>query len=246
MSLFVLSDLHLAISTPQKNMEIFGPRWKEYHKRIWNNWHEVVGNDDLVLIPGDVSWAMDLDLVEIDLKWIDDLPGEKLIVKGNHDYWWGSNIKLLKILPPSIHVIHNNAFNWNGMSFAGTRLWDTPEYKIEGIFENEQNMPDESQEDRLNQEKIYQRELHRLEVSLKALDPHAKVKVAMTHYPPLGSDMKPTRATQILEKYGITIAVFGHLHGVKESENQLFGRLGNIDYKLTSCDYLNCTPLKLI
>jgi predicted phosphohydrolase len=246
MSVFVLSDLHLAISTPQKNMEVFGSRWKDYHKRIWSNWQEVVTPNDLILIPGDISWAMDLETVKTDLLWIHELPGQKLIIKGNHDYWWGSINKLLQVLPPSIHVIHNNSFNWNDISFAGTRLWDTPEYLIEGIFEDEENMPRDTQEELDSQEKIYQRELHRLEVSLKALDKNAKTKIALTHYPPIGLDLMPTRASQLLENYGVDICVFGHLHGVKDRYKKLFGQARNVQYILASCDYLQCSPLKIL
>lgn len=246
MSVYVLSDLHLAISTPQKSMEVFGPRWKDYHKRIWTNWHEVIKKDDLVLMPGDISWAMDLDIAKTDLLWLDELPGQKLMIKGNHDYWWGAISKLLKVLPSSIHVIHNNAFNWNQISFAGTRLWDTQEYKIKGIFENEENIPKESDEEVENQEKVYQRELHRLEESLKSLDKNAKTKIVLTHYPPIGLDLQPTRASTLFEKYGVDMAVFGHIHGIKDYKRNLFGRARGVEYILASCDYLDCMPLKIL
>jgi predicted phosphohydrolase len=246
MSVFALSDLHLAISTPEKSMEIFGPRWRDYHKRIWDNWNAAVRKEDLVLIPGDITWAAHLDDAKIDLNWIEELPGTKVILKGNHDKWWPSSNKLSKALPPSIHFIYNSSFTWDHISIAGSRLWDTPEYSFDGIFDNEDQMPAKTNEDKEDQEKVYQRELARLETSLKTLDKKASFKIALTHYPPIGIDMKPSRATCLFEKYEVDIVVFGHLHSIKEHKRDLFGTLNNIRYLLAACDYLNCTPIKIL
>ena len=127
MTIWVLADVHLAFGNPKKSMEVFGPAWKDYPKRIKEAWERLVGPDDLVLIPGDISWAMKLEDALVDLDWIDRLPGHKLIIRGNHDYWWPSASKLRAVLPPTIHFIQNDAFEWNDITFGGARLWDTHE-----------------------------------------------------------------------------------------------------------------------
>lgn len=244
MRVFAIADLHLAISTPQKSMEVFGPSWKNYHSRIKENWLQRVEKNDLVVIPGDITWAMHLKEALIDLKWIDELPGEKLILKGNHDYWWPSYSKLVETLPPSVHAISNNVFNWNEISFGGARLWDTQELDFSSIFEGKREpLPEEELQ---AQEKIFERELQRLEMSLKLLDKNAKHRIALTHYPPIGLDLKPTRVSRLLEQYNIDICVFGHLHGMKEGSKDLFGTARGVTYHLTSGDYLSFTPLRII
>lgn len=244
MKLFLLSDLHLSISTPSKTMEIFGPKWKDYHNRIEHNWNQVVTNEDMVLVPGDISWAIDLEHGLVDLAWLDKLAGQKLIIKGNHDYWWESYNKILPKLPTSIHAIYNNSYSYNEIAFAGTRLWDTEEYSLGGIYETEG--PFGEKVDLENQEKIYSRELHRLEESLKKMDPNAKRRIVLTHYPPIGLDLKPSRASQLFEKWNVDTVVFGHLHGIRSECVNLFGQARGVNYILGSCDYLNCAPIQII
>lgn len=139
MTVWVLSDPHLAFGVPEKTMEAFGPSWKDYANKIEQHWRETIGPDDLVLLPGDISWAMQLDEALVDLKWIDALPGTKVIIRGNHDYWWSSSAKLSKVMPPSIHFINNNVFNWKGITIGGSRLWDTPEYSFNQFIEFQEN-----------------------------------------------------------------------------------------------------------
>ena len=130
MTIWALSDLHLSFGAPSKSMEVFGDSWKNYAERIKAHWQECIKPEDLVLIPGDISWGKTMDEALVDLNWIDALPGTKLILKGNHDYWWDSPAKMLAKIPPSIHFIQNNAFNWQGVTIGGARLWDTPEYSF--------------------------------------------------------------------------------------------------------------------
>lgn len=250
MTVWALSDLHLAFGAPSKTMEDFGPSWENYAQRIEAHWKEKVAPEDLVLIPGDISWAMRLEEALIDLQWIDALPGTKVILRGNHDYWWSSASKLAKVMPPSIHFIHNNVFNWNGISIGGSRLWDTPEYRFSDFIEFRENpkarikTPEEYAREKEEEEKIFLRELERLKLSLSQLDKNAKIKIAMVHYPPIGADLTPSRASQILEDFKIDYCVFGHLHNVR-SGTLPFGEARGVKYLFTSCDYLNFIPLEV-
>lgn len=251
MAVYALADTHLAFSVPQKSMEAFGPLWGNYTDKIAENWRKVVKDEDLVLIPGDISWAMYLEEALIDLKWIDALPGTKLIIRGNHDYWWNSPKKMREVMPPSIHLIQNDVFNWNGISFGGARLWDTEEFNFSGYVEFQENprarkiSPEEFANKQEQDRKLFERELERLKLSLQKLDPKAKTRVALTHYPPVGADLKPSRASHILEEFKIQICVFGHLHNLKKNSLP-FGEARGVRYILTSCDYLNFAPLRIL
>lgn len=230
MRVWAIADLHLAVSTPDKKMDVFGPRWENYMEKIRQNWLHVVGKDDLVLIAGDISWAKKLDKATLDLEWIESLPGTKVMIKGNHDYWWESVGKVRQKLGPSTHVIQNDAFHWGDFSIGGARLWDTPEYRFWG----EKPLTAED-------ERIFERELQRLEMSLMALKKDAPYKIAMTHYPPVGPLLAPSRASHLFEKYGVHTCVFGHLHNI----NPPFGAARGVNYYLTSSDALEFKPLNL-
>jgi len=247
MNIWAIGDLHLSFGVSNKSMDIFGPSWKEHAKKIEESWTRLISKDDLVLIPGDISWAMRPDEAIADLKWIDQLPGTKVLLKGNHDYWWGSLKKIAEILPPSIHLIQNNSFRWKDAAIGGARLWDTPEYSFNAFIEYQENPkmkiidPETAAQEDLS-EKIFERELQRLEMSLSSLPEDAKVRIAMTHYPPIGADLQPSRASAILEKYRIDICVFGHLHNIK-ADAVLFGIKNNVRYILTSSDYIRFQPV---
>lgn len=232
-------------------MEVFGPVWKDYPKKIQENWERVVGADDLVLIPGDISWAMKPEEALKDLDFIDQLPGEKLIIRGNHDYWWPTASKLQGLLPPSIHFVQNNAFDWKDCTFGGARLWDTHEYSFEEVIEFVENPlakkknAEELAKEKEEGERIFVRDLERLKLSLQALNPKAKHRIALTHYPPIGKDLKPSRASAILEDFKIDICVFGHLHNVRENSLN-FGEARDVRYIFASADYLGFTPIKVL
>ncbi|MDF2576734.1 MAG: hypothetical protein K0S74_218 [Chlamydiales bacterium] len=247
-AVWALADLHLAISKPEKRMDVFGPIWHDYDKKIAEEWHRCVKPDDLVLLAGDICWAMKLEQALQDLRWIDALPGTKVMIKGNHDYWWDSYTKMCKILPASIHAIQNNVFNYDSISIGGARLWDTTEYSFGNCIEYRENPLAHTKDYELDleeQQKIYNRELMRLEMSLKELNPHAKWRIAMTHYPPLSIDLQNSRVTALLEKYQVDMCVFGHLHSLKPGLN-MFGKKNNIAYHFTACDYLEFKPLHLL
>lgn len=250
MRIWAIADLHLSFGIPNKGMDIFGPSWERHAERVAEYWHELVRAEDLVLLPGDISWATHMDQALVDLEWIDQLPGQKVMIRGNHDYWWSSPTKVRKALPPSLSIIQNNALLWNGTAIGGARLWDCPEVMFpEEIISTEtptiSSTPRKSDEALKEAEKIYKRELNRLELSLKALDKSAKRRIVMTHYPPVNSRMGPSRARDLLEQYNVDTCVFGHLHNVR-GDLPLFGEKNGVRYLLASCDYLHCKPLLVV
>lgn len=247
MAIWAIADLHLSFGVPNKGMEIFGSLWEGYTARLETAWRAAITDDDLVLLAGDLSWAMTLEEAAPDFAFVHALPGTKVLVKGNHDYWWGSLSKVQKALPPSMHVIQNNAFSWQGVAIAGSRLWDTEEFGFHAYIDFKENprAKEKPTEDKAEQERIFERELLRLEASLKAMDKHAKTKIAMTHYPPISADLKESRCSKMLESYGISDCVFGHLHNLKEGA-ELFGEKNGVRYHLTAADYLRFVPVKII
>jgi predicted phosphohydrolase len=245
MTIWAIADLHLAFGVPNKAMDAFGEPWIGYTDKIKKNWIERISPEDLVLIAGDISWGMKLEEAKPDLDWIHHLPGTKVILRGNHDYWWTSLKQIEKILPPSLHLIQNNAFSWQHITIGGARLWDTPEYGFHPYIEYSPNprskkMEKEGKSDET--EKIFQRELGRLEMSLREMSKKKGDYIVMTHYPPIGADLAPSQVSSLLEKYKVKACIFGHLHNVKKNTS-LFGEARGIKYCLTSADYLNFVPL---
>lgn len=250
MRIWAIGDLHLSFGVANKSMDIFGPNWQSHAEKIAANWKSTIQPEDLVLVPGDLSWAMKIDDVVPDLKWVDALPGTKVMIKGNHDYWWGSLNKIAAVLPPSIHLIQNNVFNWKDVTIGGARLWDTPEYSFGHFVEYRENPkakekdPEELVQEEFAQ-KLFDKELERLKMSLGKLDPNAKIRIAMTHYPPISADLQPSRAAQILEQHQIQICVFGHLHNLK-TDQPLFGEARGVRYVLAACDYIRFQPIAIL
>lgn len=248
MKIWAIADIHLSFGVPSKTMEAFGEAWKNYGARIEENWRRLVHKDDLVLIAGDISWAIKWEDALVDLRWIDSLPGIKVMLKGNHDYWWSSLKKMQKDLPPSLHLIQNNSFTHNGITIGGSRLWDTSEYSFDQyidyvpnplVNEKEKNIQEDLGDD------IFKRELVRLRLSLETLDPKAHTRIAMTHYPPIGPDMLDSTASKILEEFKIQYVVFGHLHNLKKG-TKLFGEKNGIQYLFTAADYLQFVPIQVL
>ena len=244
MNIWAIADLHLCFGVPNKTMEIFGTDWKNYIEKIKNNWLEKITADDLVLIAGDISWGKNLAEARPDFLFLNALPGIKIIIKGNHDYWWTTQSKLKNFLPSSIHFIHNNVFNFRNISIAGTRLWDSKEYDFSKYIRYVKNPKTSKAPKPIDNEKIFLREIERLKLSLSHLDKNAKIKIAMCHYPPISATLEDSIISKILEKHHIDICVFGHLHHVHKSM-KIFGKKNNIKYLLTSSDYLDFMPLKI-
>ncbi len=243
MSIWAIADLHLAFGAPEKSMEVFGEQWAKYPEKIARAWKELIGPEDLVLIAGDISWAMRLNEAKVDLDWIGALPGTKVMIRGNHDYWWDSAKKVRAVLPPSCHIIQNDAFLWKETAIAGTRLWDNPAFSFQSYIDFTSKEKEKGVIYIPEDKKILDREIERLRLSLMAMPP-AKRRMVMTHYPPLSADLQDSIASQLLEKFQVEVCVFGHLHNVKKGVS-LFGEKNGIRYLLTSCDYLNFIPLKV-
>ena len=228
MSLFAISDLHLSLGA-DKPMDIFGECWENHHLKLRENWNRVVGSDDTVILGGDLSWAMKLENAKADLDFIHALPGEKIIFRGNHDYWWKSYAKVQKKLPASIHAVQNNYYPLGDMAVCGTRGWAAPF----GDSCTEQD------------EKIFQRELLRLEMSLEtARDDGFSRLLAVLHFPPFNVRLDDTGFVHIMRRFGVKICVYGHLHGA-DHQRAFQGMRDGIVYYFTASDYLDFTPLKL-
>jgi uncharacterized protein len=232
MAIYAISDLHLALSI-DKPMDIFGSRWKDYMEKIKIYWQETVGEDDYVIIPGDISWATYLDQAYEDFKYINRLPGKKIISKGNHDYWWTTLNKLEQFLRKNefstISFMHNNSFDLDGKYLCGTRGWKCP------------GDEDFSAEDR----KIFNREVQRLELSLKsAVSGNNKEIIVALHYPPFNSKWEPTDFVEVMKNYNVRMCLYGHIHG-ESCKYAYEGLLEGIDFKFISADHLNFKPIEL-
>lgn len=244
MDIWAIGDLHLSFGTPNKKMDVFGPSWQNHAAKIGAAWDACVAPQDLVLIPGDISWAMRLEDALPDLQWIDARPGTKVLIKGNHDYWWGSLKKVRQALPSSLHVVQNDTFSFGNISIGGAKLWDSDEFSFSDII-NYTSEPPPPQPYTVEDNDLLQRELLRLEMSLQAMPKEAGYRIAMTHFPPIGTDLASSRAAALFEQYGIALVVFGHLHSLKANLPPLFGTARGVRYVLASSDYLNFSPVKL-
>lgn len=227
MQIFALGDLHLSHACP-KPMDIFGPNWDGHAGRVAAAWRALVGAEDAVLIPGDISWAMDLSGARPDLEFIAGLPGVKVLLRGNHDYWWSSLSKVRAALGPGMRALQNDCVVLGGVAVVGTRGWLCPG-----------SAPFDPAQD----QRLYERELIRLELSLKAA-PAGLPKLCMLHYPPFNEKRQQSGFTALLEAYGVERAVYGHLHG-KSCKNAFEGTRNGVTYTLCSADHLGFAP-KLI
>ncbi len=224
MKIFALSDFHLSINN-SKPMNIFGPVWEGYLEKIEEDWKGKVDDEDIVLIAGDLSWAMKFEEAKPDLDYICALKGKKVILKGNHDYWWNSISELREYLHNDTYAIQNDALKFGNFVICGSRGW----MPADNGFKSEQD------------EKIYKRELIRMELSLKSamtLKGDGDKIVVMTHYPPFNYRLEDNEMTALFEKYGVSDVVYGHLHNEDKKQKMHFVRNG-IKYYLTSCDLVD-------
>lgn len=232
MDIYAIGDLHLSLSPDvDKPMDVFGEGWVNHPDRLREAWEGVIDEDDTVIIPGDISWALKLDGAMPDLEYVDSLPGHKVIIKGNHDLWW-TGITKLNGLFESITFLQNTTYTipGTGISICGTRGWISP--GTEG-FDSQDN-------------KIYNRETMRLERSLKAAkDRAAEDIIGVMHYPPTNDKKQSSAFTKLFEEYGASTVVYGHLHGRESFGCGIQGVLNGVDYKLVSLDYLDCVPVRI-
>lgn len=225
MSLFAIADTHLSFGT-DKPMDSF-PGWNDYVDRIEKNWNKIVTADDTVVIAGDISWAMNFDELKADFDFIERLNGKKIILKGNHDYWWNTSKKMKDFIESqgykTISILFNNSYDVDGVSICGSRGW---------LFD----VDDE------HDEKVLNREVGRIRLSLDSAVNDDKI--VFLHYPPVTTDTKCDDILNLLKEYGIKKCYYGHLHGIA-AKKAIDDVVDGIEFRLISCDRLGFVP-KLI
>ena len=227
MRLFAIGDLHLS-GGDDKPMDVFGPQWDRHFLRIRENWRQVVREEDTVLIPGDISWAMQLRDAQADLEEIARLPGRKILCKGNHDYWWNSVSQVRAALPEGMTALQHSAADLGDAVVCGTRGWMIPT-KETPLSEQD--------------EKICRREAERLRLALEDATAQAggRPLIVMTHYPPLLAGETDTVFTELMERFRVHTAVYGHLHGTG-IQCGFTGEHHGVRYHLVSCDSIGFSP----
>ncbi len=230
MAIYVIGDLHLSFST-NKPMDIFGRNWQNYEEKIKKDWLLKVKPEDTVILPGDFSWAMYLDETEKDFEFINNLPGKKILLKGNHDYWWTTVTSMRKYIKEenfeNIDFLYNNSYEIENKIIAGTKGW---------------NISGEQEDIRLTK-----REVARLELSIKSgIEKYGNDKeiIVFMHYPPLTKTNIDTDYTRLMKKYGIKRCYYGHLHA-NSIKDAVEGNVDGIEYKLVSSDGLDFKLLEI-
>ncbi len=225
--IFAIGDLHFD-NTGEKPMEVFGDNWSNHEKRIIDSWQSIVTEEDLVLLPGDISWALKLEESYDDLLKIENLPGKKIIVKGNHDYWWNSLSKLNNMGFKTINFLQNNSFIYHKIGIIGTRGWSSIDLG----------------DDDTHDQKIFLRETNRLRLSLESLGDVEK-KIAMLHYPPFNQDGSPNKFIDIMMEYNVDICIYGHLHA-EGHQYAVEGIIQGIEFHCVSSDYIDFVPKQIV
>ena len=228
-NIYAIADLHLCSSVPEKSMDVFGPLWENAVKRLEDSWRTTVREEDLVLIPGDISWAMNLEDALPDLFFLGSLPGKKLLLRGNHDFWWSSVSKIRRILPDNMFVLQNDSFRFFHTEISGCRGWTIPESS--GFKES-------------TDRKLFIREKNRFQLSLNTLSPDTD-HIVMFHFPPFSENGTPCDLVSMLPPFHVKACVYGHLHGTHAHEVAFQGEFQSTVFSLVSADYLQFKP-KLI
>jgi predicted phosphohydrolase len=213
-------------------MDVFGEHWRDHKDAIAEHWRRDIAPDDLVLVAGDISWAMHLHDARLDLDWLDALPGRKVMCKGNHDYWWSSKNKVRAILPPSITIVDCDAHLIDDVVVCGTRTWMAP---------------GDRDFDKETDQRIYERELSRLERALagaQVLAEGTRPIIVLVHFPPF-RDGEPTEFARRIAAAGATVCVYGHLHQPDQWAAATAGEIDGVRYYLTACDALGFTPIPI-
>ncbi len=238
MAVFAISDLHLATADKQKSMDVFGQRWSMYTERLESNWRAIVNSSDTVIIPGDISWGLSLEEAASDLHFLDKLPGQKILLKGNHDFWWTTAKKMKEFFEreniTTISFLHNNAIPVENFIIAGTRGWYQDEHC--------ENIPPET-----DFAKLIAREALRLRASLnqacaisEALDTPKEI-LAFLHFPPLWNDRECPFLLDILLEFDIKRCYFGHIHANYAQPRVQYVR-DKLRLELISSDFLEFVP----
>lgn len=224
MKIYAISDLHISTNT-NKPMDIFGGNWVGYIDKIRADWQSKVLDEDIVLIGGDISWAMNIEDAKKDILSLSDLKGKKVLIKGNHDYWWSGIGKVRDMLPENFYALQNDSIKFDNVVICGSRCWSVP------------GSPDFNEQDM----KLYLRETERLKLSLnsaKKMMAEGDKLIALVHYPPFNVRREDSAYTEIFELNGVDSVVYGHLHG-KNVRADLHLQKNGVKYYLTSCDQVN-------
>lgn len=228
MALYAIGDLHLCLGAP-KPMDIFGGAWVGYMEKLRRG-ISILRPEDTTVLMGDLSWALDLESAKADFEWIARIPGRKIILKGNHDYWWSTAAKFQKFCQENrltdMHILNNNFYEYNGYAICGTRGWN---------YEEKRGTP--------HDEKIFKRELIRLEASLKAAG--ERPKLVFLHYPPRSKGYECPEILELLRRYEVRRCFYAHLHGPSHRLAQE-GQHDGIDYRLLAADFINFEPQKIL
>ncbi|EPP34738.1 calcineurin-like phosphoesterase family protein [Chlamydia ibidis] len=243
MQIYGLADLHLALGIPEKSMEIFGDPWTNYHQKIYDHWTAKVRDDDYVLLAGDISWAMDIEDAKKDFDFLSSLPGTKIMIRGNHDYWSSASTrKLSTVLAKNIRYLSQGYTVLDAnIAVVGVRLWEHPTICIDSrVFASSKNIKHKIHTE--HDEKIFLREQMRLQRALDAITDDIQEIIVITHYPPISSDGSSGPISEMLERNGrVRKCLFGHLHKVQKPL-QGFGCIRGIEYSLIAADYLDFVP----
>lgn len=224
MKIYAISDLHMSVANP-KPMNIFGASWNDYLDVIARGWAQKVTDDDVVLIAGDISWAMNASDALLDMQYFNNLKGKKVFIRGNHDYWWKSITNLREKMPENCFLLQNDAIKIENTIICGSRLWLVP------------GSPDFCEKD----QKLYLREIERLKLAFfkaQALRQEGDNLICMTHYPPFNVKRESNAVTELIEVNSTNAVIYGHLHGKDARADKLLTKNG-VKYYLTSCDLVN-------
>ncbi len=228
MALYAIGDLHLCLGAP-KPMDIFGGAWVGYMEKLREGM-SIIRPEDTTVLMGDLSWALDLETAKADFAWINEIPGRKIILKGNHDYWWSTAAKFQRFCQENgfenLFVLNNNCYEYDGFAICGTRGW---------YFEEQKSSA--------HDEKIFRRELMRLEASLKAAG--EKPKLVFLHYPPKSKGYECPEILELLRLFEVRRCFYGHLHGPSH-KLAVEGMWDGIDYALLAADFINFRPVKVL
>lgn len=226
MALYAIGDLHLSLGA-SKPMDVF-PGWNNYVERVTDNWKKLIKPEDTVVLAGDISWAMRLEDTRADFRYLQELPGQKLIMKGNHDYWWTTLNKMNRYLASegfdTLHFLHNNSYSVDGYAICGTRGW---------LFDD-----GEPQD-----EKVMNREVGRLRMSLEAAGEGEKL--VFLHYPPRSLNAEAPELLRLMQEFGVARCFYGHLHGTA-IRYAVQGEVDSVRYKLISADGLGFCPYHIV
>ncbi len=238
MAVYAISDLHLSFASP-KPMDIFGPAWKDHAEKVRSNWEALVTPDDIVLMPGDISWAMRLSDVRPDLSFVDSLPGRKVLVRGNHDYWWNrkATSRIQRTIDRSLTFLQGTSIVVGSVGITGTRGWRV-DWDARGGGMAGQGASEPVDEEQAG--KIFRRELQYLENGLRSIPESVSTRIAMLHFPPFDEKLQPNEFAEVLSRHSVDILVYGHVHlGIG---NWVEGVVGGVRYYMVSADVVDFAP----